>query len=382
MARARTGGPRSHPSRPNFINLSGCSNVLIQDVTLQNPPTFHLMLKGNNINLTIQGITINTPCQFPQHRRDGSGFHQCVDSELFDQCGDDNIEIGGSGAAADITVSNCTFGTGHGVSIGSITSGGVHDLMVSNCTFNGTRLWHSHEVGPRPGRRGAESPVSGHHDDQREVSRSSFTATITRSERRSGINASPLMASTDAVQTVTGNDSDLAQHHHQQCDGDGDQRKSIAGIIWGLPEMVVSNVTLCQGQYLRRPRRPSSIYNAQGIQIIDSQLGGPNSANTLTLYNAQITVTNSRAQHQSGDAWAGWRRRPTNKSLAFFNAAAAITDTNMLGTAPSRWAAARLRFSQASVSSRTRSSASSPAARWPSPAATTRSAARSADPAR
>src|SRR5208283_2121473 len=53
--------------------------------------------------------------------------------------GDDNIEIGGSGGpAADVTVTNCAFGTGHGVSIGSITSGGVHDLTVINCTYNGT----------------------------------------------------------------------------------------------------------------------------------------------------------------------------------------------------------------------------------------------------
>src|SRR5882762_994795 len=56
--------------------------------------------------------------------------------------GDDNIEIGGSSAAAaDITISNCTFGTGHGLSIGSAVNGagqGVHDLIVSNCVFNGT----------------------------------------------------------------------------------------------------------------------------------------------------------------------------------------------------------------------------------------------------
>jgi len=48
-------------SRPNFINFSGTTRILIQNITLQNPPTFHLMLKGNNANITIQGITINTP---------------------------------------------------------------------------------------------------------------------------------------------------------------------------------------------------------------------------------------------------------------------------------------------------------------------------------
>src|SRR6266404_4931561 len=47
-------------SRPNFINFGGTTRLLIQDVTLKDPPTFHLMLKGNNKSVTIQGININT----------------------------------------------------------------------------------------------------------------------------------------------------------------------------------------------------------------------------------------------------------------------------------------------------------------------------------
>jgi len=38
------------------------------------------------------------------------------------------------------------------------------------------------------------------------------------------------------------------------------------------------------------------VYNAQGVQIADSNLAAPNtSSNTFTLYNAQLTVTNSAA---------------------------------------------------------------------------------------
>ncbi len=126
--------------RPDFINFDGaCTRVLVQGVTLQNPPTFHLMLKGNNVSVTIQNITINTDPASPNT----DGMDLASTNVLVQNCfisdGDDNIEIGGSGgAAADVTVSNCTFGSGHGVSIGSITSGGVHDLLVSNCTFSGT----------------------------------------------------------------------------------------------------------------------------------------------------------------------------------------------------------------------------------------------------
>ena len=101
-------------SRPNFISFSGCTRLLIQNVTLQNPPTFHLMLKGNNVDLTIQGITINTPAS-----PNTDGMDLASTNVLIQNCyisdGDDNIEIGGSdGPAAFITVTNCTFGIGHG----------------------------------------------------------------------------------------------------------------------------------------------------------------------------------------------------------------------------------------------------------------------------
>lgn len=36
------------------------------------------------------------------------------------------------------TITNCKFLHGHGMSIGSGTSGGIEDLRVSNCSFDGT----------------------------------------------------------------------------------------------------------------------------------------------------------------------------------------------------------------------------------------------------
>ena len=53
------------PPRPNFIQFIRCTRSLIQDVTLQNAPTFHIMLKNNNVSLTIQNIKINTPSNSP-----------------------------------------------------------------------------------------------------------------------------------------------------------------------------------------------------------------------------------------------------------------------------------------------------------------------------
>ena len=126
-------------NRPNFIDIGGCTRVLIQNVKLQNPPTFTIYMKISDTSVTIQGITINTP--FDSHNTDA--FDISSTNVLIQNCyistGDDDVEIGGTGAAAtDITISNCWFGTGHGVSIGSYTGGGVNNLIVSNCTWVGT----------------------------------------------------------------------------------------------------------------------------------------------------------------------------------------------------------------------------------------------------
>ena len=126
-------------SRPRFIDIGGCTRVLIQNVKLQNPPTFTIYMKTSDTSVTIQGITINTP--FDSHNTDAFDITSTnvLIRNSFISTGDDDVEIGGTGAAAtDITISNCTFGTGHGVSIGSFTGGGVNNLIVSNCTFSGT----------------------------------------------------------------------------------------------------------------------------------------------------------------------------------------------------------------------------------------------------
>ncbi len=113
--------------------------------------------------------------------------------------------------------------------------------------------------------------------------------------------------------------------------------------------MAISNFTLCNVN-ISAPTKTFEIYNAQTIQIIDSQLGGPSSANMLTLYNAQIIVTN-RAPSTNLVTVGGLAVPPTNNSLAFFQATAAITDVNVLGSGPIALGNSTLTFQQGSVSS-------------------------------
>ena len=58
--------------------------------------------------------------------------------------GDDNVALVSSGEPTEdnvtenVTVRDCTFGFGHGVSIGSYTSAGLRNITVENVTFDNT----------------------------------------------------------------------------------------------------------------------------------------------------------------------------------------------------------------------------------------------------
>jgi polygalacturonase len=131
--------------RPRMIILTGCKNVRITGVTLANSPSFHLVPTDCQ-DVVIDGVTIRAPDSSPN--TDGIDPSLCCRVRIT-RCtldvGDDNIAIksgrkveGREFACEDITVSDCTFLHGHGMSIGSETVGGVRDLTVERCTFNGT----------------------------------------------------------------------------------------------------------------------------------------------------------------------------------------------------------------------------------------------------
>ena len=318
------------PTRPTLINFSGSTNVLIQNVTLQNPPTFHVVIKGGDVNVTIQGITINSP--FDSHNTDGIDIGST--NALIRNCiindGDDNIAFG-SGSSG-VTISNCAFGVGHGLSIGSSTSGGINNLIVSNCTWNGT------EYGIHiKSDRGAGGVVQNLTYRDLTMTNVNFVVAIYAYYDQIGspshvINETPFGASTNGV-IVTNSIPNfrniiISNVTASTVHGIG----NIAGIIWGLPEMLVSNVVLSHVNFTDATNT-FCVYNAQGIQFVDCNLAAPAATNTFTLYNADITVTNS-ATNTTVMTLGGLALPPTNNTLAFFNGTSTVTDTNLLGAGP------------------------------------------------
>jgi len=317
-------------ARPWMIKISGSTRVLVQDVTLQNPPMYHLVLADGNAGVTVQRVTINTTSPSPNTDGIDLGATNCLIQNCFISGGDDNISLKPSSAvSADIVISNCTFGTGHGVSVGSGTTGGLQNMTVSNCTFNGgdygIRMKSDRDRGGLV-QNLTYSDITMTNVKYPIVIYSYYDSIGTPS----GI--TPFRASTDVVHSVTSKTPIWRNISISNVTATATTGSSIAGIIWGLPEMLVSNVTLSKVN-LAAPTKTFCIYNAQGIQIIDSNLTAPNTTtNTLTVYNAQITVTNS-APNTNWVTITGMGS-PSNSVLSLFNGQAGMGNASVLGANP------------------------------------------------
>lgn len=131
--------------RPQLLFVEGAQRVEISGVTFLNPPNTHISLK-NTRDVYIHHVVIQAPIS--SHNTDGINISAkgCTIERCTISTGDDNIAINfGNRPLAtagpevqNMVIKDCTFGYGHGLSIGSFTSGSLDGLRVSNCTFDGT----------------------------------------------------------------------------------------------------------------------------------------------------------------------------------------------------------------------------------------------------
>ena len=131
--------------RPNLIVINNSKNLRLSGVKLIDAPKFHFVPTDCE-DVVIEDVTILAP----EHaaNTDGIDPSRCRNVTIT-RCtidtGDDNIAIksgrkveGREFACENITVTDCVFLHGHGVSIGAETVGGVRNLVVKNCKFDGT----------------------------------------------------------------------------------------------------------------------------------------------------------------------------------------------------------------------------------------------------
>jgi len=138
--------------RPRLLILDHCKHVVIENVTLQNSASWQVVPYYSD-NITIRDGKVLAPARSPN--TDGidpfSSTHVVISHMTID-VGDDNIAIksgqpgsaGPDAPSTDITITDCVFLHGHGLSIGSEIAGGVQRVRAERIQFkdttNGVRI--------------------------------------------------------------------------------------------------------------------------------------------------------------------------------------------------------------------------------------------------
>ncbi len=135
-----------HP-RPFGLFIDHSSHITVQDVTVQNSGFWQIVPYYSD-DLAFHNMKVLAP-QRGAPNTDGidpfSSSHVTID-HVFMSNGDDNVAIksgainspGPDAPSHDITITDCSFEAGHGLSIGSEISGGVQNVHVERVSFKGT----------------------------------------------------------------------------------------------------------------------------------------------------------------------------------------------------------------------------------------------------
>jgi polygalacturonase len=227
-----------HP-RPMGMLIDHSNHVTVENITFQNAGFWQIVPYYSNY-LTFRNLRVLAP-QRGAPNTDGidpfSSSHIVID-HYFSSVGDDNIAIksgainspGPDAPSIDITITDCTFESGHGLSIGSEVAGGVQHVHAERISFKGT------DQGIR---------VKSNRDRGNDISDLTFKD-ITMDDVRTSILISeyypkampdgPVAAM--PVQRLT------PHFHNIRIENVKSTNSDWAGVIVGLPESPVVDITL------------------------------------------------------------------------------------------------------------------------------------------
>jgi len=274
--RTNTLNPGYTLPRPKLIVLTGCTNVQVTNLTLLNSPCFHLV-PSDCENVLIDDVTITAPADSPNTDAiDPSASRHVLITRCRLDVGDDNVAIKASRAGSqpppvtdDITVTDCTFLHGHGMSIGSESAGGVRNVTVRHCTFqyteNGLRI-----KSPR-GKGGTVENITYSDITMQDVDPAiTFTCYYPRIPDED--EARPVRAGTPIFRNIR------IFNLTATC-------PRSAGLIVGLPESLVSDVVL-ENVHITAATG-LTIRNAKGVQLKNVQIETKSGTPFLTK-NAEV----------------------------------------------------------------------------------------------
>jgi polygalacturonase len=136
----------SDHTRPRLVVFDHCRHVLVEGVTIQNSPMWQVVPYYSD-DVTIRNIKVLAPQHSPNTDAIDpfSSSHVLID-HVYADVGDDNVAIksgkanseGPDDPSRDITITDCTFLHGHGLSIGSEIAGGAQNIRAERIHFDGT----------------------------------------------------------------------------------------------------------------------------------------------------------------------------------------------------------------------------------------------------
>jgi polygalacturonase len=277
-----------------MIALSRCERVLIEKLTLKDSPMFHISIGGRSNNITVRGVTIRAPASNdpvnPSHNTDAcdvSGTNILIrDCDV--SVGDDDFTCGGG--TSNVLITHCTYGNGHGVSIGSYANGGVSNITVTDCTFKGTEC--GIRIKSDRDRGGVVSKLTFRNLRMTDVG---FPILIygaylaKEREFRDLHKLTPEMAATYPAAPVTERTPFFSDITFSDITATV-QSGRRAGLIWGLPEAPVSRVLLRNVNITAD--RPFGIYYADGVRLENCTVTTPDGVNQFATHSAQIEGLN------------------------------------------------------------------------------------------
>ncbi|MFM2082605.1 MAG: hypothetical protein RL380_1296 [Verrucomicrobiota bacterium] len=264
--------------RPNLLTLNRCKNIKLTGITLQNSPKFHFVPTECE-DIFIDSVTVLAPERAAN--TDGIDPSNCR-NVTFTKCtfdvGDDNIAIksgkkveGREFGVENITVTDCIFKHGHGMSIGSEVVGGVRNVTVKNCTFedtdNGLRIKSRRERGGRVENITYENcTIKNCHPA---ISIMTYYQNSTHDKFPKDDKAQPMTDTTPifrniTIKNVTGNST------------------KEAGLIVGLPESPIENLTL--ENVTLSGKEGLTIANAKGVVLKNVKIT-PASGEPVIIFN-------------------------------------------------------------------------------------------------
>jgi polygalacturonase len=257
--------------RPNLIVLTGCKNVRLADLTLQNSPKFHFVPTECE-QVLVTNVTVLAPPRSPNTDAiDPSASRHVLITHCRIDVGDDNVAIKAGKklpdrefACEDITVTDCTFLHGHGMSIGSETAGGVRNVVVRNCTFENTE--NGLRIKSQRGKGGLVENISYSDITMKNVD-PAITFTCYYMNNSKGDPTQPAVPSEKTTQAV--NDKTPLYRNIRISNLKATCRES-AGTILGLPESRISDVIF--ENVLIAAQKGLTVRNASGIRFVNSNI--------------------------------------------------------------------------------------------------------------